>query len=415
MNPNIALTVFGIWLLIMMWLLQRGIPLGAVILAASTGLSLALGRGFFGLASDAIEVTMDSQVIELLVIITLIFLFSSILKGTRRMEKIATLLRLRLKDPRFVLIAVPSLVGLIPMPGGAMFTAPITDEVGREIDLSPEDKVFSNYWFRHFWELAFPLYPGIILCAGLIKLPPLDLARDLWPLAAAAFLSGTLLSLYRWKNRAVAKGWNPREKKPDKGNPEASFVDPGLWTLWPVLAVIIIAVLKLPLSGGLLIINILLAVSEKVGLKDFLGFCWESLQFAVILLIWAVFLFGRVLTSTGLLAMLGAFFVNVGMPLALVSFLLPFFMGALTGVTTGFVGTVFPLLIPLWGKNLIPWVQFAYASGLAGIFITPAHLCLSLTQDYFKADLKKVIGLILIPVSFIMFLALVRLGLGASF
>jgi len=406
-QSTISLIVFLTWLILGLSLLRRGIPLGTVIFAAGVGISLALGRGIPGFFADSLEVTFDPQVIELLAIVTLIYLLSFLLKATHHMERIAHLLKDRLKDARLVLIAVPALVGLIPMPGGAMFTAPITDEVGKEIDLSPEDKVFSNYWFRHCWEFAFPLYPGIILSAGLLKMSPLDLAANFLPLAGVAFLGGIILSFFRWKKpRGIACSEQP------SGNTSLAFESekPGYGTLWPVIAVILLALFNVSLPIGLLLINVLFAVTKKVGFFEFLKHFRDSFNGGVILLIWAVFFFGKTLSSTGLVTTLGNFFIGIGMPLWLLNFLFPFLFGALTGSTPGFIGPTFPMLIPLWGEHRLEWLQFAYSAGLAGVFISPSHLCLSLTQDYFKADLLKTIRLIFFPVILVMSLAAFRLG-----
>jgi hypothetical protein len=42
--------------------------------------------------------------------------------------------------------------------------------------------------------------------------------------------------------------------------------------------------------------------------------------------------------------------------------------------------------------------MFAYVSGFVGILLSPAHLCLGLTLDYFKADLRDVYKILLWPI-----------------
>jgi hypothetical protein len=52
---------------------------------------------------------------------------------------------------------------------------------------------------------------------------------------------------------------------------------------------------------------------------------------------------------------------------------------------------------------------FAYVSGFVGILVSPAHLCLALTADYFKADLRDVYKILVWPVSVIFAAALLAL------
>ena len=402
-----------------------GMPLWAMILITAIGTGLFGGRGIAGLGIDAVAVCADRSVLELLAIIVLIYLYSHLLQKTGRMERITHALNRLLRDPRAVMVAVPGLVGLIPMPGGAMFTAPITDRVGDRMAISREDKVFSNYWFRHCWELAFPLYPGIILCAGLMQEEPITLTWSLLPLAATAFMAGLALFLARAGSRATvaATAGMPGnadengvkggvENGVENGVPAGAQIGVGraLAELWPLIGVIVLALFRVPLIIGLLAIILAFAFSERVSPREFLACGRASFNLPILVLIWSVFLFGRELAETGMLNRFSGFLVGAGLPLIGLSFLLPFVMGALTGVTTGFVGTVFPLLLPLWPiEQRMTWLQFAYASGLVGAFLTPSHLCLSMTQEYFRASLRKVVALVLLPSLVVMLVAWGRL------
>ncbi len=388
---------------------MSGFSLWSAILATAVVTGLAGGRGGRGLLVDAAAVTADRSVLELLAIVVLIYLYSHLLQKTGRMERITAVLNRLFRDPRAVMVAVPGLVGLIPMPGGAMFTAPITDRVGNRMSVSREEKVFSNYWFRHCWELAFPLYPGIILCAGLARVEPIALTWAFLPLAATAFVAGLALFLVRAGAPTAMEGEAGEEglSTPAPGRPTAWMT---LSELWPLLGVIVLALFNVPLVIGLVVIIALFALAERVSPAEFWSSCRGSLHLPILALIWSVFLFGRELAETGMLGRFSEFLIGVGLPMAGLSFLLPFVMGVLTGVTTGFVGAVFPLLLPMWpADQRLAWLQFAYASGLVGAFLTPSHLCLSMTQEFFKASLRKVIALVTLPCLMIMLVAWLRL------
>lgn len=400
---------------------RGGVALWAIILGIAVLIALACGRGVRGLGADAWAVTVDRSVLELLAIVILIYLYSHLLQKTGRMERITAILNRLLRDPRAVMVAVPGLVGLIPMPGGAMFTAPITDRVGDRMAISREDKVFSNYWFRHCWELAFPLYPGIILAAGLAREEPIALTWSFLPLAGTAFVVGLVFFVIRagrFSPTAAlempgANSEGEQLAESVSGSAPESLSPTVLGTvlvLWPLVGVIALALLRVPLIIGLLVIIGLFAVTERVAPTDLWAACRASFHLPILVLIWSVFLFGRELAETGLLQRFSQALVGAGLPLVGLSFLLPFVMGFLTGVTTGFVGTVFPLLLPLWpAEHRFAWLQFAYASGLVGAFLTPSHLCLSMTQEYFKASLRKVVALVAVPSFAVLLLAWWRL------
>ena len=69
----------------------------------------------------------------------------------------------------------------------------------------------------------------------------------------------------------------------------------------------------------------------------------------------------------------------------LIFFALPFIVGLLTGLTVGFVGATFPIITAMMGGHPDPGaVTFAFASGFAGVMLSPTHLCLLLTVQYFQ-------------------------------
>lgn len=401
MSEPFALAVLAVWLVIIVALTRRGVPLWQVILAAALGIGILLGRGIRGLAVDSLAVSTDPTVLELLAMVMLIYLYSFLLKATHRMERISDYLNSRMHDPRWVLASVPAIVGLIPMPGGAMFTAPITDEVGDRISLTKEDKVFTNYWFRHCWEMSFPLYPGVILAAGVVRMTPAALAWILLPLTIAGFLGGWLAFFPRYRRQTSSFLVESVERPAGNG---AS----NLLVLWPILAVVIVALVKIPVTLGLFGIIAVFALIERISPWRLWIFLRHSFNKPIILLIWSVFLFGKVLITTGLIQIVGTSMIRLGTPPWLLSFLLPFFMGALTGVTTGFVGTVFPILVPFWGDRPEIWIQLAYAGGIAGVMLSPAHLCFSMTQEYFKARLAPILRILLLPVAVVSAAAAIR-------
>lgn len=51
---------------------------------------------------------------------------------------------------------LPAMMGLLPVPGGAMLSAPMTDAIGERLLLSPERRVSVNLAFRHTVFMVIP-------------------------------------------------------------------------------------------------------------------------------------------------------------------------------------------------------------------------------------------------------------------
>jgi len=88
------------------------------------------------------------------------------------------------------LVTFPALVGLLPMPGGAIFSATMVKNLGHEHRLSSAHLSYINYWFRHIWEYWWPLYPGILLTTALAGVDLWHLAPFTGPLTIVALAAG---------------------------------------------------------------------------------------------------------------------------------------------------------------------------------------------------------------------------------
>jgi hypothetical protein len=136
-----------------------------------------------------------------------------------------------------------------------------------------------------------------------------------------------------------------------------------------------------------------------------------SLSPKMIWLIVSLMVFKRILESSGALEAVVGVIPPRGFSAYLLLFTAPFCVGLLTGVNQAFVAISFPLLIPIIGRGNPDMIlmTFAYVSGFAGILLSPAHLCLALTADYFKAGMRDIYRILIWPVAVVFFAALLEL------
>jgi hypothetical protein len=72
----------------------------------------------------------------------------------------------------------------------------------------------------------------------------------------------------------------------------------------------------------------------------------------------------------------------------------------------GFVGASFPVVISLTqdSPDFAAWISLAYVSGYTGMMLSPIHMCLVLTKDYFKgANWAGIYKLLLPPAVSVLF------------
>jgi len=145
--------------------------------AAIGGILIALWQGMTteGIVKAALGELTNPDLILLVVLLAGIMVFSAAMKASGAMEVFSNTIAAAMPSRRIALGVVPLLIGTLPMPGGAIISAPLVGALNDDDARGPEALSAVNYWFRHILELAWPLFPAFILTSALTKLPPLTL------------------------------------------------------------------------------------------------------------------------------------------------------------------------------------------------------------------------------------------------
>ena len=106
---------------------------------------------FYSFKTDQIV----TQTIELALLMTLIYILAKLMQETGAITKLIDSLRTFFSKGG-TLGVIPAVYGLMPVPGGALFSAPMINEEGDKYHLNKNQKNFLNIWFRHIW---LPIYP----------------------------------------------------------------------------------------------------------------------------------------------------------------------------------------------------------------------------------------------------------------
>jgi len=392
----------GLVLVFIIWLLRRKVsmtavmPIGAVLLALLYMLPLPdLGRAvWLGVASP--------KSLEMTATLALTMVMENLLRTTGMLKRMVTSLSVALPDRRMVMAALPAMIGMLPSPGGAVFSAPMVAEAAEGIPASPEQKALINYWYRHIWEYVSPLYPGIILAAGLTGFSTQQLFLAHLPFALTVIVAGAWFC-FREIDPALPEQSTLQGGRIQQFGTFLLMSSPILLSLSLVVAFKVSAVLAL--TGGVVI---LFAVHRYQPLQ-ILKTLRESLSFKALLLVVGIMVFQEVLRATGALAGISGYFASSGLPIPLLIALIPFIAGIMTGLTVAYVGITFPLLLPLMGATQPSlWLEaLAFASGFCGVMLSPVHLCLVLTREYFGADTALVYHRLVAPSLVVLMAALV--------
>ena len=385
---------------VIIFLIRKKWNLGYIILLSSLLLGLLFGSNPKEIGINFIRAIMDPVTVRLIGIIVLVFLLSSILRRIESLRDIVDSLQKLVKDYRLILAFIPSFLGLLPMPAGAMFSAPMVKEIGDRAGLNPEEETFVNYWFRHIWEFVWPLYPSIILLSTLLGVEVREIIIVQLPIVLIALMLGLI-----WEQRYLRKD-EAVDKREDFGlNIKKLFF--GTWPILLVIFMVIIIKIDLLISLITVIVSLILLNRSKMKIEVIIEIIKKDIPINTVVLIASIMIFKRMLQATGAIMVIPGFFTELGVHPLVILFSIPFLIGTLTGIPSAIVGIGFPVLLPFivtQGEVNLNYAMFAFVGGYMGHMLSPMHLCLVVTKDYFKADVGKIYKM-LIPFLLIMILS----------
>ncbi len=395
--------------------IRKKVSLGNAFLLGAILIGLFFGLGIRQMVSSAAASIMMSKTLSLAVVVTLILILSSSMEMGGNMERLVRNFRGLVANPRLNLAIFPALIGLLPMPGGAIFSAPMVKELGNQSGLSPEQLSFINYWYRHIWEYWWPLYPGVLLAVTLAEIGLWTVVLVMWPLTVITVSLGSLSIKGTDLTRAAGNR--------DRTRPALPF----LRELVPILMVICVG-----LGMGVLLAVIFpgLDIAKEIGLIIALllsiGYVWVRSEMTagkirailasphilkMFYMVIAILIFKGMLEDSRAVAAISAEFIALSVPLVLIVVVLPLIVGGVTGITIAFVGSTFPIIIPLIhsmgeASFMLAYVALALVSGVLGVLISPLHLCLLLSNQHFGAAFGPVYRHLLLPCAILLATAL---------
>ena len=387
---------------IIMFLIRRKWKLEYIMLLASLLIGIFFDLSPIQIGKNIVLALVEPMTLRLIGIIVLVYFLSGVLRKIESLKDLVDSLQQLVKDYRLILAFIPALLGLIPMPAGAMFSAPMVKEIGDRVELTSEEETFVNYWFRHVWEFVWPLFSGMILFAGLLKVEIREVILVQIPLTITAVIVGFI-----WEYKNLKKDNGIISKKDIFLNFKKLFLG-----VWPILFIIILVLgvkIDLVLSLVIVILSLLFINIKKLNLRIIKEIVKNDIDLGVVILIAGIMIFKRMLQVSGGIEIIPEVFTKLGIHPFIVLFIIPFFIGMMTGLTPAAVGIGLPVLLPIiiQGEANLYYAMLAFTGSFVGVMISPMHLCLVVTKNYFKADMGKIYKMLILPLAIITLSALV--------
>ncbi len=347
------------------------------MIAGFTVFAMINPRVIFNLLKLFVASVSDSSFLTLLPSIFLIYFLGELMSISKDADLFSTSIQNLFQDTKSAAVLMPAIAGLMPMPAGAMFTAPIVDQIATDLDNL--HKTAFNYWFRHCLEFFWPVYPAMYIMSSLTNVPLGKISLRLFPLFLISFLIGWI----------YLNGFTvPKVKRIQKED---------LKKMWPLIVILstgfMILVFKLDGWLALLIASSFYAAFRSRFILKSLIQSFKKMDIIPILLI--VFLYKHSMIDLGIGQMMNVELSKAGFGTLVISITLPLIIGMSTGLTSGALGVCLPIILGMGAGNL---AIIVYVFSVIGVLLSPVHLCLVLTCQYFKVDFLSVLKKVLVPI-----------------
>lgn len=357
------------------WSLWGAMALGALVLGFLTLPPFEVGLAF-------LSVWTSPGVPLLALAMALIPLIGGALAASGRLEDVLAGLP---RSRRAVYALAPALLGMLPVPGGALLSSPLVERAG---GATPEVRAAANVWFRHTLHSIYPLSPALLTGALLAGLDVWGVLPYQLPAVGVLTLVGYAFLLRRASGRVELLGSRPRR---------VILVPLGILFTAPVLDLVLkrLFALRVPelatvLAAGA---SLALAAAGKLSPTALVRIAQREKAWRFGLIVVAVFSYLAVFTRSGLPERIA----ELSLPPAVLGVGVGWFLGFVTGRQQAALSLVIPLYVGAAG-SIQPWgFAVLYLATFLGYLLSPLHPCLTVSAEHVGVPLAAVWRRLLLP------------------
>lgn len=371
----------GITLAVIVFLLNRKTKMAIAMFAGSAALFLLTGPAPQKLAAAITATAVSASTWEIVIALYFVMCLEYQLRTSGIIDGVMTASRRIFRSDRILLVMMPSFLGFLPSLGGAIFSAPLVENAAKSYDLSPEAKTTINYWFRHVWEFTNPMFTGMLLASQISSIPLSTLVSNMLWVTGLSILIGWIFLIAPLKASAHSAAANPPDTPLDR--PYIALA------AGPILAnLLLIVALQMSASASMALVVAAMVLILRQNTADIRAMLIHALDKRLLSGVIAILFFQHMLRQSGIIVDIAAFLDQMAISPAVIVGIIAFTGGLLTGTSQGFVALAFPF-IGILSPGDLTLTLVCFVMGTAGHMLSPAHLCLIVTLDYFKSDYAK--------------------------
>jgi integral membrane protein (TIGR00529 family) len=376
-NP---LLVFALSIALFIVLLYRRVGLGVSLTLAAFLMSF-LTLGIYGTETVLCETCIDIVTLTLVFASFFIMLLSLLYKETKLVNVLTRSLGRFIKNSKVIVSLLPAVIGLMPVAGGALMSAPMVEAEANKLGLDESKKTYVNVWFRHAILPIYPISQFLILTAILTETTLASIIARQFLVVIVMIAVGFVIGLRKTKNVKQADS-------EEKLNPKTNLKEL-LYSFSPIIITILLAaLLNLNIAIATLVGVITVLIITRTKITVFRDVLKKRALWEVTLAAFGALLLRNVTLASGASEILGNTLAKMSLNGIILLSVVPAVLGFLLGSPSGAVALSVPILaetISFIPKNS----SLLYISAYLGYLIAPTHLCLAFTAQYFECPIIK--------------------------
>lgn len=376
-NP---LLVFAVSIALFVVLMYRRVGLGVSLTVAAFLMSF-LSLGISGTGTVLLETCIDPVTLTLVFASFFIILLSILYKETGLVNVLTRSLGGFIKNSKVTVSLLPAVIGLLPVAGGALMSAPMVEAEADKLGLDESKKTYINIWFRHAILPIYPISQFLILTAALTETSIDSLIARQALVVTVMIIIGYFIGLRKTKGTKNADSETELNPK--------SNLKSLLYSFLPIIITIILAAaLNVNIAIATLVGVITLLAITRTKLTVFRKVLKNRAVWEVTLAAFGALLLRNVTLASGASQILGNALANTNLNEIIVLSIVPAVLGFLLGSPFGAVALSVPILAET--VAFIPkTASLLYISAYLGYLGAPTHLCLVFTAQYFRTSISK--------------------------
>ena len=346
------------------------------------GIALLLASNPYTVTGVVEKTALDRKAQYLMIMGFTVASFAELYRAMGFMHSMGKGLMSKLRSPLASLIIIPAVIGLMPVAGGALMSAPVVEGIGSVAGMGSELMIFANVWFRHTIFLFYPLGSELITTSAMTGYSVAEIAAIQLPVAAIMILVGAVIT-----RKALGKSPNHLQKGV---NEEVSLLKVSAPLIAAVATTIalnqLVGLFGMPLGVFLgYLILAWLSGSRPVVIKDSM-INWRVA--GVLFGGYAVIFLQRAMIASGATSTITALAASSEFSPKIIEVTLPPILSLASGSTlTGIVLTL-PVVSDMIKLTLVD-ASLIFVSAYIFYVGSPAHLCLVYTSQYFKKSITS--------------------------